>query len=135
MLGGILGAVGGLITGSYSSFSSAKKQDVRESKAGFTNAKLSINRIVIATNKGDISPQQAITLYNTALRDIKQAQVDLKQQTQGDLLSFVADGGDEYLAVQEWLDNENMYRNMLESAIISPNPNAIPTYDQSEIST
>lgn len=104
------------------------RQKVSEANKIFTSSKANMNRITNALNSGQISPSEAVSMFNAELQNINDAERALKQLTSGlgGINAFISGGGDELAGIIAYRRGElPLQQSALRQAILNPNPEKV----------
>lgn len=131
--GTAIGATGGAIVGAaigglsvlFGKLALDKRQITKEAYKTFTTAKTRNNELMNYANSGKFNPAEIREAYNQNLANILEARRVLKIQTEGKIGKELSGAMNELIAVESYLEFENLYRQQLINAIRNPNPNIV----------
>jgi len=105
-----------------------QRQGVKEQATIFSTSVSNLNEIKNAVNKGEISPDDAIIMWNEELKNINEAERKLIETTNGNLglNAFLSGGKDELVKIESFNRVDKfLMRRQFEQAILNPNPDNI----------
>ena len=119
--GGIVGAIGGAIT----VLKLDEKQNVKKGNKIFTTSKTNKEKILNQINAGLMTETAARQAWAQEKANIALSQSYLKKVTNDDLKEFLGNPGDELIAVESYLELDEMYDFAFENALLNPDASKI----------
>ena len=93
--GGIIGGVGAFIAGTLNNIKTQQRGELGAAKEELTSATTQMRQLAMMATRDPANADYYITLYNTQLTRIFQAQAQTRVETNGDLNSWIEDGREE----------------------------------------
>lgn len=98
------------------------RQDVKTANKAFTTSKTNLNNIVNAANRGEITPLEAVDMYNKELANIRIQKSTLTAMTTTWTGRQLSNAMDELEGMEAFDRNRPILDAQLKAAILSPNP-------------
>ena len=124
-VGAVVGAVLGATAAAFGKISVEKKQDVKQAYAVFTTSKSNMDFIINQVNAGKMDPATASEMWDEELANFYAAERNLKADTNTSLERFLSGGSDEMTKLEAYKRRLPFKQQLLQQAILTPNPNMI----------